>query len=216
MKNCLLSEQHSPTVREEICHSPRMNPGVRSKILSFAELKEGWDFGQGVPTPRHVVMEALKFYGFGEQLGLEMDAFPGVGGDISVDFYIEDELVQVLINPDTALELTHEKGIGSRYEELAYFENIDSAEIIKYLTDFRAKGHAFSWSSSDCFTGENIGPRLNASLPTVSRSLTQQYPSSKSSVFKRLGRTFASTFVDITKPLRTENRLLFGSLLKAH
>jgi hypothetical protein len=86
MKNHLFNEWQSPSMNKEVSVSPKINPQVRKKIISFGRLEEGWDFGQGYPAPPAVVNVALMLYGFGEQLGLEMDAFPGDNGDISVDF----------------------------------------------------------------------------------------------------------------------------------
>jgi hypothetical protein len=209
MKNLFFGEQCPPGSREIISISPKTNPMVRDKILSFGKLRDGWDFGQGVPAPQHVVKAALMFYGLGEHLGLEMDAFPGAGGDISVDFYIGEELVQVLIDTDLSLELTHERGIGSHYDELAYCENIYIDEVINYLINFRAKGYESSWSSPGFYTETSTSPGISDSILTASKNLMELSRSSKLSAFKILEQKYVSTF-DSIPPLRMANHLLFG------
>jgi hypothetical protein len=183
---------------------------TRAKILSFGKLDKGWDFGQGVPAPKNVVSMALKLYGFGEQLGLNTDAFPGAGGDISVDYYIGEELVQVLIDTDLTLELTHERGIGSRYDELAYYDDISINKVFKYLFDFKAKGYASSWSSSGFCTEKSTKPSLSDFIAIALNHSMEEYPLLKWSVSATKKLKFMNTFYNIIPQRRMENRLPFG------
>jgi hypothetical protein len=195
--------------------SPAKESPVQVKIEGFGKLDEGWDFGYGGPAPSHVVKMALAFFRFGERLAFEMDAFPGAAGDISVDYYVGDELVQVLVDTDLTIELTHERGIGSSYEELACYEDISIDKVLDYLVHFHLKGYSGSWSSSDFFTEKSTNRGLRDSIPTLSRNSTGRYPSSKWNAYATPVRKYANTLDGIIKPLPTENRLPFGSLPRA-
>ncbi len=216
MNNQLLDIRQSPVAETVFSRSPIRESPVRAKIAAFGKLEEGWDFGEGGPAPSHVVNMALALCDFGELLGFEMDAFPGADGDISVDFYIGDELVQVLIDTDLTCELTHERGIGAHYDELAYHEDIPVRKVLCYLINFRAKGYACSWSSSEFYTERNTSPSLCDSIRIASRNANamEQFHSLKSSAFITPAQKFTNTLVGTTKPLWMGSLSLFGSLRK--
>jgi hypothetical protein len=148
--------------------SPELENAVLGKIRSFGSFENGWDFGEGVPAPFKVVDMALDLCRWGEELGFEMDAFPGAGGDISIDFYAGDELVQILINTDLSFELTHESGIGYDYEEVAHSENILIEELKRYLVDFKARRSTGSCSLFERSTPTSTGSELGVSIKRFS------------------------------------------------
>jgi hypothetical protein len=192
MNNELLTARQSPIGGKVFSRSPVRVTPVRAKIETFGKLEEGWDFGEGGPAPPHVVEMALALCDLGERLAFEMDAFPGAGGDISVDFYLADELVQILINTDLSLDLTHESGIGFEYDEVAYHENISFQDFVRYLFKFRAKGYVNLWTSSERFTETSTRRGSSGFIQTVSRTLTKPYLSLRKSVYGPPARTFAT------------------------
>jgi hypothetical protein len=179
---------------EEIASaSPEVNPGLRSKIVAFGKLEDGWDFGQGGAAPRNVVRKALALYEFGKRLGFEMDAFPGAGGDVAIDYYVNDEVVQILVDTDLSLELTHERGVGSHYDEVACFENVSLDSVVRYLRGFIEKGYTSSWNSPEYCTEESTGQSSSDSPRTASRNLMGQSRWLKSSASKNPARQSVST-----------------------
>jgi hypothetical protein len=190
--------------------SPQWVSSTQAKIKSFGRLQEGWDFGVGRPAPAHVVKAALMLCDLGEQMGFEMDAFPGGGGDISVDFCLHDELVEVTINTDLTLALTHEAGIGFDYDEIAHFDNVKPGQLVKYLTSFQARGYFCSWISSARSTERSTRKSLCDFTQTASGSLMEQSLLLKSSAFTTLEQMFVTTLNAITNQLQKANPLRSG------
>lgn len=185
---------------------------IPAKIRSFEFLPHGWDFGEGSPAPHYVVSVALALHKVGEKWGFEMDAFPGAGGDISIDFYVKDELVQVLINPDLTFELTHESGIGFEYEEIAYFENIQLDKLLTYLVNFHARGYPILWTSSERSIERNTNKKPDDFIQIASKTSTAQSLSLMSSVFKKPAQILVGTLNTFINPLYAENPLRSGLL----
>ena len=73
--------------------------GTKAKILRFADLPDGWHFGQGKAASWGTVGSALSVLGLGDVLGLPSDAFPGADGEIAVSFYGEGEVFEVVVGP---------------------------------------------------------------------------------------------------------------------
>jgi hypothetical protein len=179
-----INTKESPSKEKNVSHSPEKEMKIRKKIKSFGSLEEGWDFGVGSPAPPNVVNSALALYDFGRDSGFEMDAFPGAGGDISVDFYIKDELVQILINTDLTYELTHEVGIGFNYKEVAYFEDINFPALLQYLTRFRTRGYLCSWTLCERLTEESTKKGLDGSTQIFLKNAMTLFPSLTSNAFR--------------------------------
>ncbi len=198
----------------DMWRSPEKETVTQAKIKSFGNLEEGWDFGVGGPAPSHVIRAALLFCSLGERMGFKMDAFPGAGGDIGVDFCLKDELVEIVVKTDLSLELVHEAGIGSDYEELACFENAQIDDIIEYLKKFQVRGYVCPWISSEHSTVKNIKKDTCDFIQTASRNpiLMLESPLSKSSVFSPLEPICANISNVITSLSRTANPLPIGVL----
>jgi|AMWB02.1.fsa_nt_gi hypothetical protein len=111
-----------------------------AKIDQFLELHAGWHFGEGVPPKKELVEKAKVFNSHGKRLGLRTDAFPGIDGGIIITFYALDHCVELRLNGDGSIDLSHEVGIGFEFDEIEYLENANVQQILaelKKLAEFR-------------------------------------------------------------------------------
>ena len=97
---------------------------IENKIISFGNLEEGWNFGEGSPASKNVINKALEIYHIGQQFDLECEVFPSTDGGICVSFYKKEHMIDFTIDPsDLSIEFVYEKGIGFKYE------TIDESEL---------------------------------------------------------------------------------------
>ncbi len=141
----LVVKYRSPTVMRAFSRSPVKEDRVRTKIESFANLEDGWDFGIGEAACPAVIELAVKLYKQGSRTCLEADAFPGTGGEIYIAFYKNEDTVEICVNLDLSLALSREHGTGAEFEELDYMEDLDLGAALDYLNRF-SKEILCTWS----------------------------------------------------------------------
>src|SRR5208337_1082027 len=71
---------------------------IVEKIRSFANLQEGWNYGEGRAPSRFVIDKAIEIYQIGKELALDAEVFPLVDGDIEVSLYMEDHFMDILVH----------------------------------------------------------------------------------------------------------------------
>jgi len=95
-----------------------MTSAVFLKIEDFATLRAGWCYGEGVGFSQESIAAALKVarsllaHGFGQ-----LDAFPGINGEIRVTAYVGACYFEFTIEPDLAVTFVrewHEKEVDYR------------------------------------------------------------------------------------------------------
>ncbi len=71
------------------------------KLRAFADLPNGWYYGEGVPFGGAVLNMARTL-----SLGLaETDAFPGLNGEVVVSVYFGEHYLEFTIDPDESIAL---------------------------------------------------------------------------------------------------------------
>ncbi len=87
------------------------------KLRGFAELPKGWCYGEGIAPSAAVI-------GWGERLAIallrsgfcELDAFPGLHGEVRVTAYTADDYVELTVETPTAVSVRYERHETVRYE----------------------------------------------------------------------------------------------------
>jgi hypothetical protein len=80
------------------------------KILDFADIEDGWHFGEGVPVSQRAIRDASRLhdvligYGF-----YETDAFPGLAGEVRVTAYWKDRYFEFTREGDGAWSFIEEE-----------------------------------------------------------------------------------------------------------
>lgn len=94
---------------------------VIEKIKSFTELQVGWSFGEGKPIQPDVIEAAIEFAErSARNARLEMDAFPGLCGEVMVTIYRQEEYWEFILHEDGKVAYAHEV----EDELLDYRENL--------------------------------------------------------------------------------------------
>lgn len=102
-------------------------------IDSFAKLPKRWNFGEGVSAHPISLKQSKELLRFAYDLGhREIVAFPGIGGEIQLCFYNDDDTLEVTLEVNGTATVSVEKG-----DELVSFrEKVFFDEAIKILKDF--------------------------------------------------------------------------------
>jgi len=108
-------------------------PHIEDKIISFGNLEEGWNFGEGSPASKEVIDKALEIYWIGRRYKLACEVFPATDCGIMVSFYKEDQFIDFDIETDLHINFVREVGIGFKYEEVECVENISHQDIINKI-----------------------------------------------------------------------------------
>lgn len=138
---------------------------VLKKIQFFSELKAGWHHGEGAEFSKDQINGASKVAGFVFALaGEEMDAFPGLDGEIMVTAYSKNMCFEVIVIDEDHFTLLVEDEDGSElYEaECESFHELNEKLFLVW------KKHIWNISdSSQSGTMTSIGRDLSVShLPT--------------------------------------------------
>ncbi len=116
------------------------------KILSFGELKEGWNFGDGKEIDWDMIGKALDVHFYLHHALLLDGAFPMTNGGIILSFYFEDQTFDVRLNPDRTITFIHEIGFGPDYEEAERIENVDLGFVKKTIGRYVTMGICVFWA----------------------------------------------------------------------
>ncbi len=140
---------------------PTIAEAIR-KVNEFADLPEGWHFGEGVPSRETLSARARNLLIAAHSLGIDRaNAFPGVGGQVQVTFYRGPRMLELTLETDGSVTIAED----ARGEQVVFKEAASIEEAFTSLTNF---GESL-WISSDLSIG-NI-TILNATTSQV-RPLT--------------------------------------------
>ncbi len=119
------------------------------KLKGFAQLPEGWRYGEGGAIDPHVIDLALKIHEQAVESGLwHTDAFPGAGGEAMVTIYEDDDYLELTVEADGRFTIIQERA----NETVACTERASLAEV-------RAEIQLFGdtiWKRSGRFTGASM------------------------------------------------------------
>lgn len=96
---------------------------VLMKIRDFLQLKPGWHFGEGKPPDKDIVERASFLIERAIAPSFDVDAFPGIDGEIMVTVYHHDHYLEFTLETDNSITYVHEKdGKNVCYQEHLSFE----------------------------------------------------------------------------------------------
>lgn len=113
---------------------PFFNP-TEEKIKSFAGLKKGWHYGEGISISDELLDECLKFHRALNEFGFkETDAFPGLNGEIRITIYDSNCYIEFTFN--TLNDIDYCLEINGKEEESKSFSQSEA-----YDKEIREKEH---------------------------------------------------------------------------
>lgn len=113
------------------------NDLVLEELNSFADLDEGWSYGEGKPIDSIVINKAKRVYKIGKYFLKTVNVFPGVDGSILVVFHTQDHSIEVSVNEDLTLNVVIEKGIGFDFQVIKEKDNIELKSIENILSNYK-------------------------------------------------------------------------------
>lgn len=170
-----------------------------NQIKSLANLKQGWDFGEGLPFDSKIINNAIVAY---NKLSVffNVSIHPTTNGGITLSSSIGDNFYDITLLPQSDyVEYTHEKGIGSTFETIETVCNLMLNEAIEKT--FRSK----NLISAQCFTSEplileNTTQQKNASKVTSSNPMAMPFQYFAIPVQSQKVKRYANTLISTTNP----------------
>ncbi|MEK6833222.1 MAG: hypothetical protein AABY32_04190 [Nanoarchaeota archaeon] len=105
---------------------------IYTKIRSYSELKDGWNYGSGIPINEAIITKCIKIIAIHFRDNYYINSFPGEDGSIMLLFYIKEE--------DKAIELiVNQRGVEFILEQdliIVLEENIPDCQIDNYLNKY--------------------------------------------------------------------------------
>ena len=148
---------------------------TNSILKEIAELRytpAGWDYGMGVAIEETVVQKALQVYESTCWMGFNVKVFPRSDGGITLSYSKVDSFLDVIINPDTTLNLVQEKGIGEDYKIICEKENAN-LDCVRTLLNLILSEEC---PSSELYTEGSIIQTRNGSKVIVLHHFREEYP----------------------------------------
>lgn len=155
---------------------PTVQSTIR-KVREFANLSEGWHFGEGVPPSRENLSTAHGLLVNAEELGFdEADAFPGIDGEIQIAIYRGDDDLEFTIETHGTITFVHDEN----GKELRYERGLSLDDAIQTLVRVSDR----IWPSLDLFTANTTTRLAGDFVVWLSRTQAtgQAYQSSKAAV----------------------------------
>lgn len=116
-----------------------------TKIWSFRNLKKGWHYGDGGPSPEDVVKAALHLVSYLCEWGLtDIDAFAGDSGEILLSAIHGEHAIDVIVEIDGTISVAYDKNDVQRSHK-PHLKKIEARTYIAKL----ARG---IWNLSAGFT----------------------------------------------------------------
>jgi hypothetical protein len=116
-----------------------------SKVNSFAELPEGWHYGEGVPPSEDMRQNAIKLLRVADFLGItRANAFPGNEGEVEVGFYTGKSVLELTLELDGSITIAEDES----NEQIGFCEGASWNTAFAKLREFSEK----IWDSSESST----------------------------------------------------------------
>ena len=126
---------------------PYIGEGIFEKIISFSRLAYGWRYGEGAPIPVGTIRTAFQWASQLSSLGfVDVDAFAGVGGEVSLIGNRGVHCVEVIVEANGFLSVGHD----ITGHQVTYHPNLRALEATKIINDI-ARG---IWSISGFYIPE--------------------------------------------------------------
>ncbi len=119
------------------------------KIRAFGSLSEGWHYGRGNASSENIIEECLRIHSRMIGVGFhETDAFPGIDGEVLLTAYHEYHYIDILVELDGCVTITHEIGdtVVSRKGGLS--EASCREELVKMAGDIWKPSASYTFDTS--------------------------------------------------------------------
>ena len=125
---------------------------TKEKLISFASLPSGWNFGEGIPTQELPLKQALAILEVLDKSGFHhTDAYPGVNGDVLLSAYALPDYYDFKVKLDGSVTVAHMHD----EEEKLYQEAMPLVEVFGKIKEFASQ----KWPTSDYSTSAFITAR---------------------------------------------------------
>ena len=172
---------------------PRIQETIQ-KVSEFAELREGWYFGEGVLPSQQRIGQAIAFLEYANFGGLERaNAFPGIRGQIEVRLYNANRVLEITIEPDDSITIAEDRN----REQLSLEENLSKSDAYQRLEEFSQR----IWDSSGHFTVNITIPNMKVVVSPVSpwiSGVVNRFPSSRWNALSGQAVTYAHILLGST------------------
>ena len=176
---------------------------IAQKIRSFTKLPDGWHYGTGTSATAASVDAALTVNAALVDYGARnIEAFPGIDGDVLVAGYNHDDTLEIQCRPDGRMDLVHE--IGDEPDQERGFNDISMSEVEAYLGDLK-------WLPKNSFVhytrpisarrGDASSARLFSRLPEEGEYQFSRLPAPWQPVAVSANILLISTAVWLTTPM---------------
>jgi len=129
---------------------------TEQKILNFADMRDGWNYGEGEPIDAAAILEACLLHSKLLTCGFyETDAFPGLSGEVQVTAYWKDDYFEFTREKEGEWSFIHER-LDEIIEETYSLNTPQLESIVESL-------HERICNTSD-FCQENIGTGVSIGL----------------------------------------------------
>lgn len=173
-----------------------------SKILSFINLGNGWDFGEGVAIGQNVIEKAINGY-LQMSLFFKVSTFPTSYGGVTLSGAKGDNFYDITILPDKeVVEYRHEKGIGKEYDVLEELEDITLEQAVNRAFESQ-KLYSIKCILSEPLILKSTAEKREDSKVTHFNHSALHYPYLRINVQKPPAPPFATILTNTTnQPLR--------------
>lgn len=127
---------------------------ITDEIDSFGDLKDGWDYGKGVPPNSQIILIAKFVYLISKIQGFGCEPHPNSDGSITMILFIGDHFLDVDITNDEKLILNYEIGKGKEYNVI-WKDQLILLSQLEYVL-FEIKYKCNQNTSSETLTSSRI------------------------------------------------------------
>jgi hypothetical protein len=188
-------------------YSGNIPSSVEEKLNSFANLPDGWDYGEGGPIPverialAHVWNSFLRSRGF-----FDTDVSPGTDGEIAIGGRLGNHYVEIILEPDSTVSVAYDRNRKQVFYKLHQQPWEAQKVVVKLMDEI--------WSASTLFTGTSITPPKTSGSGQLFATTEDHYRLSVLNAWQAIAETSAgiSNNIMLSGAVSSANLLYFGAL----
>lgn len=127
---------------------------ILEQLDSYENLKEGWDFGEGMPMSQLTISNAKYIYDICYKKGFNVEPHANTEGDITLIAYLDDYFLEIDVNESKSLLLRYAQGKGDNYTLIWKNRKNSFSELEDVLSEIKSEWQRNT--SLEQFTSRNI------------------------------------------------------------